>query len=116
MIDSNSSARPQWSARKRQAALFRELQYEREPRTSIWNTPYPEFNVDLDGTNSKKLGGVRGDYQLSSQTRLMGKVSAGRLWEPFGVGNQQHPAATNTTSEHNNEGLGQLSQVLSNAR
>src|SRR6185503_1491499 len=42
------------------------------------------------------------------------KVSAGRLWEPFGVGNVQHPAATNTTSEHNNEALGQLTQVLSN--
>ena len=94
--------------------FFVNYEYEREPRTSIWNTPYPEFNVDLDGTNSKKLGGVRGDYQLSSQTRLMGKVSVGRLWEPFGLGNQQHPAATNTTSEHNNEALGQLTQVLSN--
>src|SRR5262245_6267271 len=93
---------------------FVNYEYEREPRTSIWNTPYPEFNVDLEGTNSKKIGGVRGDYQLSTQTRVMGKVSAGRLWEPFGLGNQQHPAATNTTSEHNNEALGQLTQVLSN--
>ena len=63
---------------------FVNYEYEREPRTSIWNTPYPEFNVDLDGANNKKLGGVRLDYQLSTQTRLMGKVSAGRLFEPFG--------------------------------
>jgi len=93
---------------------FVNYEYEREPRTSIWNTPYPEFNVDLEGVNNKKLGGVRLDYQLSTDTRLMGKVSAGRLWEPFGLGNVQHPAATNTTSEHNNEVLGQLSQVLNN--
>ncbi len=93
---------------------FVNYEYEREPRTSIWNTPYPEFNVDLEGTNNKKLGGVRVDYQLSTQTRLMGKVSVGRLWEPFGLGNQSHPAATNTTSEHNNEALGSLTQVLSN--
>ena len=93
---------------------FVNYEYEREPRTSIWNTPYPEFNVDLDGVNNKKIGGVRLDYQLSTSTRLMGKVSAGRLFEPFGLGNQNHPAATNTTSEHNNEALGQLTQVLSN--
>jgi carboxypeptidase family protein/TonB-dependent receptor-like protein len=93
---------------------FVNYEYEREPRTSIWNTPYPEFNVDLQGVNNRKLGGVRLDYQLSPNTRLMGKGSAGRLWEPFGLGNQQHPAATNTTAEHNNEGLGQLTQVLSN--
>ena len=59
---------------------FVNYEYEREPRTSIWNTPYPEFNVDLEGVNNKKLGGVRLDYQLSTDTRLMGKVSAGRLW------------------------------------
>jgi hypothetical protein len=93
---------------------FLNYEYEREPRTSIWNTPYPEFNVDLEGVNNKKIGGVRVDYQLSTDTRLMGKVSAGRLAEPFGLGNVQHPAATNTTSEHNNEVLGQLSQVLNN--
>jgi hypothetical protein len=93
---------------------FLNYEYEREPRTSIWNTVYPEFNIDLSGVNNKKIGGVRLDYQLSTDTRLMGKVSSGRLWEPFGVGNTQHPAATNTTSEHNNEALGQLTQVLSN--
>ena len=93
---------------------FVNYEYEREPRTSIWNTPYPEFNIDLEGVNNKKLGGVRLDYQLSPNTRVMGKGSAGRLWEPFGLGGQQHPAATNTTAEHNNEGMGQLTQVLSN--
>ena len=93
---------------------FVNYEYEREPRTSIWNTPYPEFNIDLEGVNNKKIGGVRLDYQLSTNTRLMGKASAGRLFEPFGLGNTNHPAATNTTSEHNNEGIGQLTQVLSN--
>ena len=70
---------------------FVSYEYEREPRTSIWNTPYPEFNIDIDGVNNKKLGGVRLDYQLSTNTRLMGKVSAGRLFEPFGLGNTESP-------------------------
>ena len=93
---------------------FANYEYEREPRTSVWNTVYPEFNIDLEGVNNKKIGGVRVDYQLSTNTRLMGKGSAGRLFEPFGLGTTNHPAATNTTAEHNNEGLGQLTQVLSN--
>lgn len=92
---------------------FANYEYEREPRSAIWNTPYQAFNVELHDINNKKLGGVRMDYQLSTQTRLMGKFSAGRLWEPFGQPNQNHPAATNTTSEHNNEGIGQFSHVLS---
>ncbi len=47
--------------------------------------------------------------------RLMGKVSGGRLWEPFGLPSAtNHPAATATTAEYNDEYLGQFTQVLSN--
>ncbi|MGH9255380.1 MAG: carboxypeptidase regulatory-like domain-containing protein, partial [Vicinamibacterales bacterium] len=94
---------------------FGNFEYEREPRSSIWNTPYPFMNVELHGDNSFKLGGARGDYQISNNIRLMGKGAWGRRWEPFGAGVANNsPAATNTTSEHNNEGIGQLTQVLSN--
>ena len=94
---------------------FGNFEYEREPRSSIWNTPYPTFNKELHGDNKIKLGGARADYQLSSAVRLMGKGSWGRRFEPFGLGVANNsPAATNTTSEHNNEGIGQLTQVLSN--
>jgi Carboxypeptidase regulatory-like domain/TonB dependent receptor-like, beta-barrel len=96
--------------------FFGNYEYEREPRTGIWRTPYPAFNnPGLEGTNNQKKGGVRLDYQLSSRTRLMGKASKGRYWEPFGLpaaGN--HPAATAETREYNDEYLGQLTQVLSN--
>ena len=95
--------------------FFGNYEYEREPTTAIWRTPYPSFNVALDGTKTQKKGGGRLDYQLSPQTRLMGKVSGGRLWEPFGLPSAtNHPAATGTTAEYNDEYLGQLTQVLSN--
>jgi len=95
--------------------FFANYEYEREPRTSIWRTPYPFFNVSLEGTNDRKIGGGRLDYQLSSRTRVMGKVGRGRLWEPFGLPSAtNHPASTNTTQEYNDEILGQLTQVLSN--
>ena len=70
------------------------MEYEREPRTSIWNTPYPRFNVELEGDETIKMGGVRLDYQISPQVRVMGKVSEGRRLRPFDPGNNSHPAAT----------------------
>ena len=47
-------------------------EYEREPRTSIWNTPYPRFNVELKGNVSKKLGAVVSTTS-SPQMRFMVK-------------------------------------------
>jgi len=95
--------------------FFANYEYEREPRSSIWNTPYPAFNVELKGTENQKKAGVRLDYQLSTETRLMGKVSAGRFWRPFGAGaSNAHPAATNSDNQDNTEYLATLTQVLSN--
>jgi hypothetical protein len=92
---------------------FGNFEYEREPRSSIWNTPYPRFNVELNGKQTQKMGGLRMDYQLSPSLRVMGKGSAGRFYQPFGAGvSNNHPAATNWTAERNHEGLGQLTQVL----
>ena len=94
---------------------FANFEYERAPQTSIWNTPYPTFNIELSGTSTRKLGGVRVDYQLSPQARVMGKMSRHKSWEPFGPGAaNSHPAQTGTTDERNEEYLGQLSQVLGN--
>jgi hypothetical protein len=96
--------------------FFANYEYEREPRTGIWRTPYPAFNnPGLEGTNTQKKAGGRLDYQVSPRTRLMGKVSGGRYFEPFGLpASNNHPAATASTGEHNDEYLGQLTQVLSN--
>ena len=93
---------------------FGNYEYEREPRTSIFNSPYPLFNRTLEGTNNQKKGGVRLDYQLSAQTRLMGKFSKATTFEPFGVGNTGFSGSTGTNAEYNRESLVQLTQVLSN--
>ena len=95
---------------------FGNFEYEREPRSGIWNTPYPAFNVELTGTNTRKLGGARVDYQLSPQIRVMGKGSGQRSWEPFSppANATSHPAQSGTTDERNEEYLGQLTHVMSN--
>jgi carboxypeptidase family protein/TonB-dependent receptor-like protein len=94
---------------------FGNFEYEREPRSSVWNTPYAVFNKELHGDRTIKLSNVRGDYQLSNQIRLMGKGTWGRFFDPFGApASNNSPAATNTTSEHNNEAMGQMTYVISN--
>ena len=91
---------------------FGHFEYEREPRTSVWNTPFPAFNVELSGKQTVKMGGIRVDYQLSPQMRMMGKYSEARVWQPFGTGSINHPAETGWHSDLNREYLGQFTQVL----
>jgi len=54
--------------------FFGNYEYERQPLTSIWSTPYPKFNIELNGIRNVKLAGARLDHQLSSDMHLRGKV------------------------------------------
>jgi hypothetical protein len=94
--------------------FFGNYEYERQPLTSIWNTIYPKFNVELSGIRNVKLAGVRVDHQLSSNMHLMGKLGHSSLLEPFGPGASTHPSATNSNKEHSTDVVGQLSKVISN--
>jgi Carboxypeptidase regulatory-like domain/TonB dependent receptor len=94
--------------------FFANYEYEHQPLTSIWQTAYPAFNIQLQGATAIKLGGVRLDYQLSPKLRLMGKVSHSTLFQPFGPGGVNHPSATASNEEHNTDVLGSLTQVISN--
>ena len=93
---------------------FGNFEYERQPTTSVWNTRYPSFNITLDGLANQKKGGIRFDYQLSANTRLMGKYSKSTLSQPFGAGGTAHPSGTAKNYEYNNEAYGRFTQVLSN--
>lgn len=94
--------------------FFGHFEYEREPKTSVWNTPYPRFNVELQGNETVKMGGARVDYQLSTNQRLVGKVTAARKWQPFTAGDTSHPAATTAQADENAEYHVHFTQVLSN--
>ena len=99
---------------KNKLHFFANYEYEHQPLTSIWQTPYPAFNVELTGVRDVKLAGVRVDHELSSKTRLMGKVNHSDLFEPFGAGNSNHPSGTNSNEEHSTDVVGEITQVLSN--
>ncbi len=94
--------------------FFGNYEYEHQPLTSIWNTPYPAFNITKTGVRSVKLSGIRLDEQLSSKMRLMGKVNHSFLHEPFGNGGSNHPSATALNDEHSTDVIGEFTTVLSN--
>jgi hypothetical protein len=94
--------------------FFGNFEYERAPKTSIFTTPFPAFNVTLTGKEAIKMGGGRVDYQVSPSARLMGKWHEGRRFDPFGGGNSNHPSATGMTDEKSREILGQFTLVIGN--
>src|SRR4029077_15266609 len=77
--------------RKDKLHFFANYDYEHQPLTSIWNTPYPYFNISRSGVQTTKMAGLRLDYELSPQTRLMTKVSGSNFLQPFGAGNNNGP-------------------------
>ena len=89
-------------------------EYEREPKEETWRTPYPHFNVSLQGTSRKKIWGTRLDLQVSPQTRLMLRLNVAKTSTPFGAGNTEHPAGTSRGWENADQLAVQLTNVLSN--
>ncbi len=94
---------------------FGNYEYERQPQTAIFNTPYPAFNISKSGTDTQNKAGLRVDYQLSPKSRVMGKLSHGVWNQPMVPGNtQSYPSAIGTNKEYNDERLLDFTQVLSN--
>ena len=94
---------------------FGNYEYERQPQTAIFNTPYPAFNISTSGTDTQKKAGLRVDFQLSPKARIMGKLSHGLWNQPMVPGNtQSYPSAIGTNKEYNDERLLDFTQVLTN--
>ena len=96
---------------------FTNYEYEREPLTQTFNTPYPAFNVQLTGARRTDMAGLRLDYQLSSRTRLMFRGNVFTYTNPYELQTTQavgaHPAATESFRRHSEELFASMTQVLS---
>ena len=97
---------------------FGNFEYEREPRSSIWNTPYPVFNVELHGDRTVKIGGARVDYQISLEHAADGQRARGagctsRSARARRTTARRRPTPPPSTTT---KGVGQLTQVLSQPR
>ena len=94
--------------------FFSNLEFQREPVTSVYRTPYQAFNITLTGTNAMYMGGVRLDYQISSANRLMLRSMLANEHNPYSAGGNAHPAANQDYHRYSGEYLASLTQVLSN--
>ncbi|MBI2185848.1 MAG: carboxypeptidase regulatory-like domain-containing protein, partial [Acidobacteria bacterium] len=94
--------------------FFAYHEYDRNPSLAVWNTVFPLYNVSRDNLITTKQGGVRLDYQLSAQTRLMAKGDLWRNWNDGFTGGNIFPGQSSTTRETGNNLNIQLTSVLSN--
>jgi hypothetical protein len=101
--------------RRDRVHFFANFEYEREPRTSSWRTPYERFNLDLTGTRWERKAGGRLDVQFSNQTRLSVRGNHWRNLLPFTQGSATTtPANTQQEYSYSDQLFGVLTQVLSN--
>ena len=105
--------------RKDSVHVFGNYEYEREPRTLVWTTPYPRFNEARQKTHTEKKGFVRLDAQLSARTRLAvaTTILRGLVPDPSAIaggggGGITPPSESNQLNTYD-QVLGTLTNVLS---
>ena len=94
--------------------FFVNYEWEREPQTTVYTTPFPAFNVQLPADRKQKMAGARVDWQLSPQTRLMVRGNYGIEVTPNSGGGSNHPSNATENKRHNDEIYSTLTQVLGN--
>jgi hypothetical protein len=94
--------------------LFGNYEWEREPGTTAYTTPFPAFNIQLPNDRKQKMAGARVDWQLSPQSRLMARGNYGVEVIPNEGANlgSNHPSNATEFRRHNDEIFTTLTQVL----
>jgi Carboxypeptidase regulatory-like domain len=100
--------------RKDKIHFFVNYEYEREPRTAVYNTPYPRFNVDLQGTRREKKFLGRMDFQMPSQSRLTTRYTKWSNLSPHdnAGGATSTPSTTQSINRYQDQVLGTITKVL----
>jgi hypothetical protein len=93
--------------------IFANYQYEREPQTKVYTTPFAHFNRDAHVTRKETLAGARLDAQFSPRARLSVRGNRWRLDEPSGGGGTSTPSAAGGEVGGADQLLFSLTQVLS---
>ena len=95
---------------------FTNYEYEREPQTVTFNSPYPSFNIDLPGTRRQHTGIGKMDAQFTSQSRLA--VRYAKYFQEMPNQNTggatTHPSAAQDIKRQSDQVWSVFTQVLSN--
>ena len=96
---------------------FLNYEYERSPYTRPYTTPYPAFNINLQGTYTEKKGGGRLDVQFSPKTHFVYRQNLERSWDPYDArwagGSTIHPSSPSSVPKTANDVTARLTRVLS---
>src|SRR5678816_1387793 len=91
----------------RDSHYFLNYEYERSPYTRPYSTPYPAFNINLQGTYTEKKGGGRLDIQFSPKTHFIYRQNLQRSWDPYDArwagGSIIHPSSPSSVPKTAND-------------
>ena len=95
--------------------FFANYEYEHQPLTSIWQTPYPAVQRRAERHQRRQAGG------RPRRSRALVEDAPDGQGEPLGScssrsarATRNHPSGTNSNEEHSTDVIGQFTQVLSN--
>lgn len=94
--------------------FFANYEYERQPGTVTFSSPYPSFNIDLSGTRKEHTGSGRVDMQFTPRTRLAIRGTGYDQFIPIQAtgGATNHPSTSQTHTRDSTQYLGTLTQIL----
>ena len=98
--------------RKDKIHFFVNYEYEREPQTFTYSTPFPFLNTSRYQPHHEDKEGVRLDVQFSPKTHFSAR--AFKYDQKVFLGNGTNLSQGTTQGRHSNSAFGVLTQVLSN--
>lgn len=100
---------------KNRVHYFLNYEFEREPQTFTYTSPYPSFNLDQQGTRKESKGGGRGDVQFSPKTRMTIRGNKSYVAMPYDQrytgGGTRHPSSAIQTDRYSTDLSGVLTHV-----
>ena len=99
--------------RKDKVHFFANYEYELEPLTIAYTTPYPRFNLDFADDHIDKKGGGRMDVQFSPRIRMTIRGSAWKNSVPESGSAQSTPSSRSISVNSSKQLLATLTQVRS---
>jgi len=98
--------------RKDRLHFFANYEYEKEPLTFLYNTPYPSFNMDRSSDHTEEKAAIKLDSQFSPRTRLMLRWNASWSVAPQGGGSSSTPSTMVGYTYDTAQWLGTLTHVF----
>jgi hypothetical protein len=94
--------------------FFVNAEWEREPSTVTFSSPYPSFNIDLTQPRKEQKWGPKMDWQFTPQARLSARYNRYQNVIPYlsTGGATNHPSTAQQTQRIANQSFTEFNQVL----